>query len=160
MMGNAAKDPFWQAKVTAEVSAHPQFKQIIEDKCSTCHAPLGRTETIYHGAQYYSIQEMTNDPLALDGVSCTLCHQINADNLGSPESFSGHYQIENAHLIYGPYQNPFGAPMQMMSGYTPVFGEQIHESELCATCHTLFTPTVDNDGNIIGEAPEQTPYLE
>lgn len=30
----------------------------------------------------------------------------------------------------------------------------------CATCHTLFTPYVDNEGNVAGEAPEQTPYLE
>jgi len=160
MMANAFRDPAWRAKVSAEIAAHPQYQQIIEDKCSTCHAPLGRTEAIYHGAQYYALAEAIADPLARDGVSCTLCHQINADNLGTAESFSGHYRIENVHLIYGPYQNPVGAPMQMMSGYTPVFGEQVHESELCATCHTLFTPTVDNNGDIVGEAPEQTPYLE
>jgi hypothetical protein len=160
MMGSAAKDPFWRAKVSAEVSAYPQFKQIIKDKCTTCHAPMGRTEAINNGQQSYSVEEMANDPLAMDGVSCTVCHQIKDNNLGKVESFSGHYVIENDHLIYGPYQNPFGTPMQMMSGYTPVFGEQVHESEICATCHTLFTPTVDNDGNITGEAPEQTPYLE
>jgi len=31
---------------------------------------------------------------------------------------------------------------------------------LCATCHTLFTPYLDNQGQIAGEFPEQTPYLE
>ena len=160
MMGNAAKDPFWQAKVTAEVSAHPQFQQIIEDKCTTCHSPMGRTEAIYHGQQYYSLTQMQSDPLARDGVSCTVCHQINENNLGTGASFSGHYLIENEHLIYGPYHNPFANPMIMMSGYTPVFGEHMEKSELCATCHTLFTPTVDNSGQIVGEAPEQTPYLE
>ena len=160
MMANAAKDPFWQAKVSAEIAAHPQFKQFIEDKCTTCHSPMGRTEAHYLGREYYSMQEMNVDPLAMDGVSCTACHQIKDVNLGKPESFSGHYVIENDHLIYGPYENPFAMPMQNMSGYRPVAGEQVHTSELCATCHTLFTPTVDNNGEIVGEAPEQTPYLE
>ncbi|MCK5278546.1 MAG: hypothetical protein KAK04_08410, partial [Cyclobacteriaceae bacterium] len=160
MMGNAAKDPLWQAKVTAEVTAHPQYQDFIEDKCVTCHSPLGRTEAIYNGQEYYSLQEMQNDPLAMDGVSCTSCHQIKADNLGTGESFSGHYIIANDRLIYGPFENPFAMPMQMNGNYTPVFGEQTHESELCATCHTLFTPTLDNQGNIVGEIAEQTPYLE
>ena len=160
MMGNAAKDPLWQAKVTAEVTAHPQYQDFIEDKCTTCHSPLGRTEAHYNGTQYYSLQEMQNDQLALDGVSCTACHQIRADNLGTGGSFSGNYIIENDRLIYGPFQNPFAAPMQQTVNYTPVFGEQTHQSELCATCHTLFTPTLDNLGNIVGEIAEQTPYLE
>jgi hypothetical protein len=93
-------------------------------------------------------------------VSCTLCHQINGSNLGTPESFSGHYVIRNDRLIYGPYHNPLAAPMQMMVNYTPVFGEQLEKSSLCGTCHTLFTPTIDNEGNVAGEIPEQTPFLE
>ncbi len=160
MMANAAKDPFWQAKVTAEVTAHPQYQQFLEDKCITCHSPLGRTEAHFNGQQYYSLQEMQNDLLALDGVSCTSCHQIKDVNLGTPASFSGNYVIQNDRLIYGPYQNPFTQSMQMIVNYTPVYSEHIHESELCATCHTLFTPTLDNNGNIVGEIAEQTPYLE
>ncbi|NNG26516.1 MAG: hypothetical protein HKM87_03255, partial [Ignavibacteriaceae bacterium] len=160
MMGNAAKDPLWQAKVTAEVIAHPQYQDFIEDKCTTCHSPLGRTEAHYNGAQYYSLQEMQNDPLALDGVSCTACHQIKAGNLGTGGSFSGNYIIENDRLIYGPFQNQVTGPMQASVNYTPVFGEQTLQSKLCATCHTLFTPTLDNQGNIVGEIAEQTPYLE
>ena len=43
MMANAAEGPFWQVKVTAEVAANPQLWNVIEDKCVTFHAPLGRT---------------------------------------------------------------------------------------------------------------------
>lgn len=160
MMGNAARDPFWRAKVSAEISANPHLQSIIEDKCTTCHSPLGRTEAIYQGSSGYTIAEMESDPLGLDGVSCTSCHQIKSDNLGTSSSFSGHYIIENDRIIYGPFTNPLTMPMQNTVNYTPQFGEQTHQSELCATCHTLFTPYVDNDGNIVGEAPEQTPYLE
>ena len=34
MMANATKDPFWQAKMTAEVAANPHLKDIIEDRDS------------------------------------------------------------------------------------------------------------------------------
>jgi hypothetical protein len=159
-MANASKDPFWQAKVTAEVLIHPQFQTIIEDKCTTCHAPLGRTESLFTGQTAYSLIEAQNDSLALDGVSCSLCHQIKDINLGLPSSFSGQYIIENDRLIYGPYSNPLTQPMQMMVNYTPVFADHIEESKLCGTCHTLFTPTIDNSGQINGEIAEQTPYLE
>ncbi len=160
MMANAARDPLWQAKVSAEVAEHPQYQAFIEDKCTTCHAPMGRTEAIHDGRSGYTLAEAQQDPLALDGVSCTVCHQIQATNLGTAESFSGHYLITEDRVIFGPYQNPLTMPMQNAVNYTPMYGEQVHQSELCATCHTLFTPTLDNQGNIVGEIPEQTPYLE
>ena len=34
------------------------------------------------------------------------------------------------------------------------------ESELCATCHTLFTQALDDGGRVVGELAEQVPYLE
>jgi len=40
MMANAARDPLWQAKVTAEVAEHPALQTVIEDKCTTCHRPM------------------------------------------------------------------------------------------------------------------------
>ncbi len=160
MMANAARDPFWQAKVSAEVAANPHLEAVIEDKCTTCHSPAGRTQAIADGAGGYTMAEMNADPLAMDGVTCTACHQIKPDNLGLESSFSGHYLIENDRLIYGPFTNPSTNPMKNNVNYTPVYGAHTKESELCATCHTLFTPYVDNNGDIVGEAPEQTPYLE
>ena len=160
MMANAARDPLWRAKVSVETKLTPSLKAFIEDKCTTCHAPMGRTQAIADGADYYTIAEMEQSPLALDGVSCTVCHQIKNVNLGTPESFSGHYIIENDRVIYGPYTNPVTGPMQNSVNYTPVHSVHIQSSELCATCHTLFTPTVDENGNVVGEIAEQTPYLE
>ena len=160
MMANSAKDPFWQAKVSAEVAANPQLKEVIEDKCTTCHMPMGRTQAIADGASGYTLAQGQKDPLSLDGVSCTVCHQIQDVNLGVKEGFSGKYTIENDRLIYGPFKSPVTGPMQNNVNYTPVYGEHLSKSELCATCHTLFTPYVDNNGEIVGEAPEQVPYLE
>ncbi len=160
MMGNAVKDPYWQAKVSSEVEENGHLKEIIEDKCATCHAPMGRTEAIYLGQSSYSFQEVMDDPLSQDGVSCTACHQIDPENLGTAASFSGHYVIKDEKEIYGPYENPFTISMVNSTGYTPVYGEHTTSSGLCATCHTLSTPFVDQNGNIAGYFPEQMPYYE
>ena len=48
----------------------------------------------------------------------------------------------------------------MHTGYLPVYGAHTEAAELCATCHNLYTPYVDAEGNVLGEFPEQTPYTE
>ncbi|HQV33708.1 MAG TPA: multiheme c-type cytochrome, partial [Calditrichia bacterium] len=161
MMANSFRDPYYQAKITAEVTEHPHLQAIIEDECLTCHAPMARTEVVNaDSTRHYTFTEAKQDTMAWDGVSCTVCHQINPGNLGTPESWSGHYEIVNDRLIYGPYDNMLQQPMVTVVHYLPVQGLHIRESELCATCHTLFTPSVDDNGQIIGSFPEQTPYLE
>ena len=62
MMANAAKDPLRQAKFSAEVTAHPALQAVIEDKCTTCHAPMGRTEAVYHDAEHFSLANALADP--------------------------------------------------------------------------------------------------
>ncbi len=86
MMGNASKDPFWRARVAEEVHRFPQVQETIETTCLRCHAPMGYTEAFYNGQTSYSMDELRQDPLANDGVSCTVCHQIQPDNFGSQDS--------------------------------------------------------------------------
>jgi len=160
MMANSSKDPFWQAKVQAEVASNPHLQSIIEDKCTTCHAPMGAAQAEQDGQHDYSFDEMLADPLAMDGVSCTVCHQIENVGLGESESFSGGYSIGQNRLIFGPFANPVTGPMMMNGNYTPTFSSHMESSELCATCHTLFTPFVNDAGEVVGEAPEQVPYFE
>ena len=38
--------------------------------------------------------------------------------------------------------------------------DHIRKSELCATCHTLFTTAFGPDGKVVGSLPEQVPYQE
>ena len=45
MMANAARDPFWKAKVEQETQLHPQHKDLIADKCTVCHMPLANVES-------------------------------------------------------------------------------------------------------------------
>lgn len=160
MMGNASKDPFWRAVVAEEVHRFPTLQQTIETTCTKCHSPMGYTEAIYNGQSNYSMAEMKLDPIANDGVSCTVCHQIKPDNFGLVNSYSGNYHIGADSILYGPYPDPELNAMIEMATFLPVYTTHLNQSELCATCHTLFTPYLDNQGQIAGNFPEQTPYLE
>jgi hypothetical protein len=160
MMGNSAKDPLWRAKVATELAAFPQHSDLIQNRCTICHVPAGFTQARYDSIENYTLAMLDADPLARDGVTCTVCHQIEPDNFGTPESYSGHYQITDERLIYGPFELPLTWPMFNNTGFDPAYSPHVHQSELCATCHTLFTPSLDANGNIIGEFPEQTPYIE
>lgn len=160
MMAQSFKDPLFRAKMESEILRNPHLKNVIEDKCLTCHSPMARTQSIRDGVESYSLHKAENSALAGDGVSCTLCHQIQDRELGSSGSFSGNYTITGDRKIFGPYKEVFPNPMLHHTNYLPILGEQVHKAELCATCHTLFTPYVDEKGNIAGQFPEQTPYLE
>jgi hypothetical protein len=171
MMANSSKDPLWQAKVSSEVARSPALKAVIEDKCATCHMPMARTQAVADGSPVAVLDDgflSPDNPLnqvAMDGVSCTLCHQVQDADLGQEESFSGHYVVDTTtvppdRLIFGPFPRPVQNMMRNMVGFTPVQGGQTTDSGLCATCHTLYTPYVDAAGNVLGEFPEQTPYLE
>lgn len=173
MMANSGRDPYWLASVRHEVLGAPDLKAVIEDKCATCHVPMAATAAHLAGEQAAVLDGGLTDPanpaypLAVDGVSCSLCHQILADNFGKPESFSGNFLVDETTPMggrpsFGPFEpDPAGAPlMKSVSGFLPVQSEHIRQAELCATCHTLYTPYLDASGQVAGEFPEQTPYLE
>lgn len=160
MMAHAFKDPLWRAVMEAEVKERPELKSFIENKCQTCHAPLARSQAHADGTNELAFAAALASPLAGEGVGCTLCHQIQADNLGTPASFVGHFVIGTNRHIFGPYDNVLTMPMQRHVNYTPMLGAHVQDSALCATCHTLFTPILNDAGQQIGEFPEQVPYLE
>jgi len=171
MMANAAKDPLWQAKISSEVNRNQHLQSVIEEKCSRCHMGMARYQAIANGTDVAVLGTGFLDPAhylneaAMDGISCTLCHQVQPDNLGTEQSFTGKYVIDTStftpnRLIFGPYEQPLQNPMRNNSGFSPTPGVQIKDSTLCGSCHTLYTPTVDAGGNVIGEFPEQTTYLE
>lgn len=173
IMANSARDPYWLATVRSEVIEAPQLAAVIEDKCASCHMPMSATAahiaesqaTILDGG--LAAPANPAHPLALDGVSCNVCHQIQADNFGQAESFSGGYQIDattpmGERSSFGPYEvNEINTTiMASASGFKPAEAEHIRQSEMCATCHTLYTPYLDANGQVAGEFPEQAPYLE
>jgi hypothetical protein len=172
MMANSARDPYWHAAVRREVMDHPAAQAAIEDKCSTCHMPMQRFTQAQRGEQaqvFANVAALIAAPnaLASDGVSCTVCHQIEAGNFGDPASYEGGFQIDTTAApeqrgMYGPHAVDPGRRriMQAAAGVVPEEAVHLRASEMCATCHTLFTQAFDDAGNVAGELAEQVPYLE
>ena len=174
MMANAGRDPYWHAGVRRETIDHPESRAAIEDECSTCHMPMARfmSKLANREGDVFSHLEFLpddrGDQLAADSVSCSLCHQIGKEKLGTRESFVGNFVIDEPNaqgnrMEFGPYAPDTGHARIMRSstgGFLPTESVHIRESELCATCHTLITHALGAGGKIIAEFPEQVPYQE
>jgi hypothetical protein len=140
IMAHAFDDPYFQAVMEEESGYRfPALAGAIEDKCLSCHAPMGHlnahaTGTGLDADGYYRYTQAVQDMEAREAIGCTLCHQIEAtatDNDGQPivgdEAQSGHFTVGDARIIYGPYGGPGdtpvrAGPMQMILGYTPQYG--------------------------------------
>ena len=163
LMANSAKDPFWRAKVAHEVAINPDHQLESEDKCTSCHAPLGHFNAHHLGEAHYSMAQLFQDSLALDGVSCVACHQ-QSPSVGN--TFSGVMAFDSA-MIYGQYgagkddEPLLEDPMMEYVGYNIGYGAHVDGSEICAGCHSLVTQTVDMEGNLTGaDYVEQATYHE
>jgi hypothetical protein len=104
--------------------------------------------------------------LAMDGVSCTVCHQIRDTNLGLQESYNGGFVIDRdlrqgERVLFGPYSvdEDLADEMQAASGFIPAQGLHLVSSELCATCHTLYLEQPGADG-AAEPFPLQVTYFE
>ncbi len=92
IMANSARDPYWQGSVRRESIDHPESTSAIEDECSTCHMPLthfaakaqGQEAGIFSHLPLAAPKE--HDPAA-DGVSCSVCHQIEKTGLGTSATY-------------------------------------------------------------------------
>ncbi len=136
-MANAARDPYFRAQLAREVERSPGRAVEIERSCLACHAPMAFHTARLANRPATRAHEFDDDPLALDGVSCTVCHQAHAGGLGDPASFNGHLDIRPGRVVFGPYEQPSFGSMLSHTAYTAVHGEHLKESALCGSCHVL-----------------------
>ena len=173
MMANSSRDPYWQAGVRRESMDHPGSAKHIEDECAKCHMPASRYEAKLNGQEGQVFAHLPFDldnpasKLAAEGVTCSVCHQIEKTNFGERSSFVGGFKVDpetppGKRVAYGPYKIEAGHARVMNSSSTfkPTESAHIRQSELCATCHTLITHTLGPKGESLGEFPEQMPYQE
>ncbi len=162
MMANSARDPFWQAKVAHEGLVNPDHRESIENVCTACHAPQGFHEAHLTGAagpNGYTMEDLADDALGLDGVGCAACHTIDDINLAGRSN--GDLPINPENVAWGGFENPWDGLMSGQTGFIPVYGEHMRNSEVCASCHSLYVHTQDLGGEETGQVYfEQTTYLE
>ena len=180
MMGLAGRDPIFHAQLESEVAIHNSgnLPETIQNLCFQCHGVMGQRQFHLDEAGEFFTQDMVfnTDPadpshkygaLARDGISCTVCHQIVDTDKPLQESFTGQFDISapgqdepGISNIYGPFADPITRPMVDSLGMKPVHSDYIESSRLCASCHTIYLPIFDAEGNQVGNDFEQTTYLE
>ncbi len=153
MMAHAAQDPYWRAKVAFETGLAPAEKAAIEDKCLRCHAPADQYPKRAANGQL-AMSAVTD--LGREGVTCTVCHQMEGAGLGQAASFTGSFTLGTKDRIYGPFPEPFTMPMLHHTGFTATEAGHIRQSALCGTCHTVITHPRGGQSDFI----EQAPFLE
>jgi len=130
IMAHAFDDPYFQAVMEEESRYRfPRLAGAIEDKCLSCHAPMGHLNAHSSGAGldadgYYRYAQAVQDMDAREAIGCTLCHQIEAttrDADGQPvvgdDAQGGHFSIGSARIIYGPYGGPGDIAVTNRSGH-------------------------------------------
>ncbi len=172
IMANSSRDPYWQASVRRETMDHPQSTAGIQDECSICHMPVlhladrdtGRKTEVFSHLPLHT----EKDRAAADGVSCSVCHQIEKTGLGTPATFVGNVVIQKPvknqlRPEYGPFDVDTGHQLIMRSStkdFLPQRGDHIRDAGLCGSCHTLYTEALGPHGEKLGRFPEQVPFQE
>src|SRR5208282_5572471 len=187
MMGLSGRDPVFFAQLDTESTVHAKIKGkpnapgFIQDTCLSCHGVMGQRQfhldkgnaprTLFTRDQ---LQNATSPygALARDGVSCAVCHHMSDDeqNLDDPSAYTGRFVVGAADVLYGPYpsgesvvkvgDNVIPVPMKNSVGIVPIFGDQMGQAALCASCHTIVLPVYDAKGNQVSTDFEQTTFLE
>ncbi|MGQ7845461.1 hypothetical protein ACUNV4_13340 [Granulosicoccus sp. 3-233] len=188
MMANSTRDPYWHAVVASELDNYPHLEEVINDECIVCHAPLAHDLTEKEGLDLRLYDQLSANGVtvinpglysmddsnevfnhAMDGVSCSLCHQMDGTNLGTEESMSGGFEIVGSPTgdpmdrpAYGQYADPEVSYMRQQVGYLAQQGLHISTSESCATCHNLNVHSISQDGEPLEDVlfAEQATFTE
>ena len=174
IMANSSRDPYWQGSVRRESIDHPESQAAIEDECSNCHMPVEHLTNRYAGKQTKVFEHLPlqmapmGNRKAADGVSCSVCHQVEQTGLGTQATFNGNVFIAKAlhdelRPEYGPFDIDAGHQRVMQSstgGFLPMQGDHIRDAGLCGSCHTLYTEALGPHGEKLAKFPEQMPFLE
>jgi mono/diheme cytochrome c family protein len=172
LMSRSARDPLFRAQAEYEIANAPEHKQEILSTCMRCHAPMGQLQLEKDKGEEAALTlEMLDavpggseagaalyGSLGRDGVSCAVCHRITGKDLGSKNSYNGHFTLGPPDEIYGPYQDVNERLMERGLGMTPQHATQITDSALCGSCHTAYLPVYGSKP--AKKAYEQTTYLE
>jgi hypothetical protein len=148
----------------------------LENFCLHCHGVMGQRQFTHdYPDESFTVRAAfaheDDDPLrdygglARDGVSCTVCHRAKDDSAEplvrvQNGDFLVEPPVDGALTIYGPFKDPSEHSMLTALSMRPVEGAHIRSSRLCASCHTVFLPVLDERGQVIDGKYEQATFLE
>lgn len=185
----------------------------VTSTCLSCHGAMGQRQlkldaredktldSLFRVEYVYLTEALTSKQrkpdnykyhkygeLAREGISCTVCHHINApdpsdikqwnpgDGWLPPEdkpeekelaymlfhNTTGQYVTGPADELNGPFKDVRVMPMENVLGITPMHSEFIKNSQLCGNCHTINLPNIgmEKDEFPVLTAAEQNPALK
>jgi hypothetical protein len=172
MMGLSGRDPIFFSQLNSEVTLHGnvkthpgQGKEFVQDLCLHCHGVMGQRQYHDDTGKFFT-RDILQDPnsmygaLARDGVSCAVCHRIAAQGLGTPATFTGNFNLGPPDQMNGPYKEVITLPMKNVLGMTPQEGDQIKDSKLCGSCHTIVLPVYRANGEPVMINGQQKTFIE
>lgn len=163
-MGLAGRDPVFYSQLDSELAylkEHAKQQEVI-DTCATCHNAMGkRTFAAEHANEDYKIEFVYDaDPhsegfkyggLARDGISCEVCHRMQAPkDPGLPyflnHQINGVFDLTPKGELHGPFKDNEITTYPMLTGINvkPRYDAYIQSSQMCGTCHTILLPVVDS----------------
>ena len=185
MMGLAGRDPIFFAQLDTESTVHSNLKaspisRVRSGYVSCCHGVMGQRQ--YHldkgnGPRTLFTRDQLNDPNSTvcgSGARRCLLHGMSSHDRPEPgRSLYLHREVSPratrpslwslslrrfADVKVG--DNVIRVPMINSVGIVPVFGAQVGEAKLCASCHTIVLPVYDAKGKQVKTDFEQTTYFE
>ena len=175
MMGLSGRDPIFYSQLETELNLHPEQTDNIVGTCLSCHGVMGQRQIELDKKGPFKLEYLDQvaswpvavapyakyGALARDGVSCTICHRIAAEGLGTPATYTGKFKVGKPEEIYGPYEDVVTLPMSNALGLTPrkTKENQIRSSALCGSCHTVVLPVL-NVGEKYSGNPFENPRIK
>ena len=160
-MANSARDPYWHAAVRREVLDHPD--RAGGDRGQVLDLPHADGALRFSGgrrpaARYLRISRRRRRSTRSRRTACRARFAIRSRPTDSASTRASTAVSRSTRTAVRPVvsaaRDRRGPPTVMRSaaGFTPSAATHIQRSELCATCHTLFTTALDDAGNAIGDA--------
>jgi hypothetical protein len=158
MMGLAGRDPIFHAQLESEKTLYPSREEFFDNTCYRCHGVMGQRQLEADKHQPFNHQIVYALPnerdgkygaLARDGISCSVCHQMSKEGLGTLEVATGKFKLDEPNVVNGPYDPVATLPMKQALGITPRIAGQIKTSALCGSCHTVILPVFDSKGKAV-----------
>jgi hypothetical protein len=163
----------------------------VSNTCLSCHGAMGQRQltldaredktldSIFRVEYVYLSQKLSKDAtappyqryheygeLAREGISCTVCHHINAPSQEQVDNWqpaqknwvtkstpkelayflfhnnTGRYERGPADELFGPFKEVATLPMENALNMKPVYNDYIKNSQMCGTCHTINLPNI------------------
>lgn len=194
-MGLAGRDPIFYAQMESEIELlrqeladDPERRDTLvgelQATCLRCHGAMGSHQFhldhgdkagkfgLEHVARASTDEGATGEKdwrygaLARDGVSCTVCHQMEAREQPADDerpylefyletSITGNINIGKTGELHGPYQDKEISPyaMEHALGFKPTYNAHIKSSQMCGSCHVVNLPIVDK-AHVAGHGDE------